>query len=272
MQKKSNYKDTYYTLVTQENLEPIKVIMKDHDYYNSSTIDKIQYCELDGLPHFSLIVDSPKYTDGNYAMLDGIYLNVSSLIPQWHGIFYLSIVIVRKPTNEKVKRFVNLRNDIEHELNHLQWLINHINKFPDYIEKSMKYNVGSCEVTYLPQSIMFEVRKIFSMEIPALIMDFDKGEKYLLSYNKGIVTKITVNDKDIFLRYKVGQYLAELNNRYAKRFPENVDQIKQNLEKEVNRQGKEVFGNNCMMLLMMSLVQYLHKLEAEGVSCEIGEI
>ena len=53
------------------------------------TINKIKYNELNGLPHFFATVDFADYTDGHYAMLDGIYLDVNSIIPQWHGKFYL---------------------------------------------------------------------------------------------------------------------------------------------------------------------------------------
>lgn len=270
--KKPSYKDTYYNLVTQENLEGVKKIIKDQGYYDSTTINKIQYRELNGLPHFFVIVDFPDYTSGHYAMLDGIYLNVNSIIPQWQGKFYLSIMIIRKPTNEKIKFFIAPSKDIKHELNHLHRLIDYINKFPDYIGKSMKYNIGSCEICDLDESIKFEVKKIFSMEVPALILDFDMGQKDLFSYEKGIVTKITVNDKDNFLQYKIGQYLSELNNRYIKRFPKNVEQIKNNLENEVNRQGKTLFGDNCMMLFLMSLVKYFSTLETEGVCYEVGKI
>ncbi len=272
IQKKISYKDTYYNLVKRENLEGIKRIIKDHGYYDSTSIEKIQYRELKGLPHFFLTVDSPNYTNGHYAVLDGIYLNVNSIIPLWIGKFYLSIVIIRKPTNAKIRPFIAPVTDIEHELNHLHRLIDYINKYPDYIDKSIKYNVGFCEVCNLDESIKFEVKKIFSMEIPTLILDFDIGQKDLFSYDKGTVTKITVNNKDDFLRYKVGQYLSELNNHYIKRFPENMQQIKNNIEKEVNRQGKILFGDNCMMLFLISLIKYFSILETKGVCYEVGDI
>lgn len=270
--KKPSYKNTYYNLVTQENLEGIKKIIKNQGYYDSVTIDRIQYNELCGLPYFFVTVDSADYTYGHYAMLDGIYLNVNSIIPQWHGKFYLSIMIIRKTTNEKIKQFITPAKDIEHELNHLHRLIDHIDKHPDYIEKSKKYNVGSCELHDLDKSIEFEVEKIFLMEVPTLILDFDMGQKDLFSYDKGTVTKITVNNKDDFLRYQVGRYLAELNDQYVKRFPENVEQIKNKFEREVNKQGKTLFGDNCMMLLLMSLMEYFFILKTKGISYEVRKI
>ena len=271
-QKILSYKEVYYRVVIEENLERIKRIIEDQGYYDSVTINKIQYRKSNNLPHFFVQVDSPDYTFGNYAMIDGIYLDIDSIVPEWQGKFYLGIIIIRNPTNEKIKRFIDPAKDIEHELEHLRYLTDHIDKNPDYIEKSMKYNVGSCTLRNLEKSIAFEVNKIFSMELPALILDFEMGQKDMFSFENGILTKITVDDKDSFLRYQMGHYLAGLHERYAKKFPENIEQIKDKFEREVNERGKELFGPNCMMLLLFSLMEFHAVLNTRGVHYEVGEI
>lgn len=267
-----SYKETYHNLVTRENLDIIKKIIKDHDYYDSETIDNIQYQELNSLPHFFVTVDFPDYTLGHYAMLDGIFVNIDAIIPQWHGKFYLGIMIIRKASNEKLKQFIDPARDMEHELHHLHRLIEHIDKHPDYIEKSMIYNVGSSTLQTLDESIAFEVKKIFLMEVPILMQDFDMGENHLFSYEEGTVTKITVDDKDDFVRYQVALYLAELHEKYREKFPEQSEQIKDKIEREINKQGKTLFGENCMMGLMMSLMKYFSALNTEGTRYEVGEI
>ena len=123
IQEKISYKKAYYNLVTKENLEGIKIIINNHGYYDPTSIKKIQYRKLKSLPYFFLTFDSPEYTNGHYAMLDGIYLNVNSIIPRWIGKFYLSIVIIRKPGNKKIKPFIAPDQDVAHELNHLNFLI-----------------------------------------------------------------------------------------------------------------------------------------------------
>jgi len=104
------------------------------------------------------------------------------------------------------------------------------------------------------------------------ILDFDMGQKNLFSYTNGTITKITVNNKNEFLLYQAGQRLAELNNRYIQRFPKHRQQIKDNLEKAVNKYGKALFGDNCMMLFLLSLAKYFSMSETKGVSYEVGEI
>ncbi len=267
-----SYKDTYYNLVTHENTEGIKKIIKNAGYYDSETINKIQYNELYGLPHLFVIVDSDDYTHGRYALLDGIFVEIDSIIPQWHGKFYLGIMILRKPKNEKIKQFIDPDKDVKHELHHLHLLIQHIDTHTDYIESSMKYNAGYCETQDLDKSIEFEINKIFSLEVPALISDFNMGEQDLLSYENGIVTKITVDNENEFLRYKVGGYLTALSSCYAKRFPKKENQIKHTIEMEVNKQGEFLFGTNCMVLLLRSQIECFFLLKIKGTCYEVGNV
>lgn len=267
-----NYKDAYFRVVVEGNLEKIKHIISDKGYFDTETINKIQFQKSNNLPHLFIQVDSPDYTFGHYAMIDGIYLDIHSIIPEWQGKFYLGLIIIRNPTNEKIKPFIDPAKDIEHELEHLRYLIDHIDKNPDYIENSRKYNVGSCALSDLEKSVAFEVKKIFAMEVPALIMDFEMGQKDMFSFENGIITKVTVDDKDSFLRYQVGQYLAGLHDRFAKKFPDQMEQIKDKFEREVNERGKELFGPNCMMLLLFSLMEFHAVLNTRGVRYEVGDI
>lgn len=270
--KNPGYKETYLKLVTQGNIESLRKIIKEHEYYDPATVDEIQYRDSGKFPYLFLIVNSSQYINGEYAMLDGIYLDIKTIIPYWHGKFYLSIMLVREVKNKKIKPFVNCIQNIEHELHHLHQIIGYIDNDPGYIERSMKYNVGSCLIDDLDKSIEFEVNKIFSMEIPAMGFDFDMGEKDILSYENGTITKITVNEKTEFLRYKAALCLSSLNNRYFEKFPENRELIKANIVKQVNHHGRSLFGNNCMNLLSVTLLQYFAKLNTEGVCCEVNEI
>jgi hypothetical protein len=108
--KKPGYKDTYYRLVTKANLEQIKHILNEHEYYDKNTVEQIEYEEKDNLPYFILAVDSAEYIGrrGAYAVLDGIFIEINSIIPHWEGIFYLSILIIRKTTYEKLKLIISL--------------------------------------------------------------------------------------------------------------------------------------------------------------------
>ncbi len=271
--KKTGYKNTYYSVVTKANLEKIKHILNEHEYYDENTVEQIEYEEKDNLPYFILTVDSAEYIGqrGAYAMLDGIFIEINSIVQQWEGIFYLSILIIRKITNEKLKPIINPDMLKEHELHHLQHIIEHIDRYPGYIEESRKYNAGSCTYADIEKSIKFEVSKIFSNELPALISDYEKGERDYYLYSDGLVSITTSHDKNEFVQYNLAQYIAKLRVAYIDRFSEKKAEVSEYIAKEVNKQGEKRFGENTMAKLAIVLFKLVSLAQSNGKHFEIEE-
>lgn len=128
--------------------------------------------------------------------MDGIFIEINTIVKQWKGLFYLPIVITREITNEKLKSIITPDMNKDHELHHLQHIIEHIDRCPDYIEDSRKYNVGSCAYVDIEKSIEFEVNKLFFIELPAIIADYEKGEKNIYLYSDGLISMVTAHDKE----------------------------------------------------------------------------
>ena len=77
--KKSGYKNNYHSVVTKANLDKIKNILNEYEYYDENTVEQIEYEEKDNLPYFILTVDTAEYIGrGAYAMLDGIFIEINS--------------------------------------------------------------------------------------------------------------------------------------------------------------------------------------------------
>jgi hypothetical protein len=272
MMKETGYKSTYYRVVTKANLEKIKHILNEHGYYDEITVDRIVYEKKDNLPYFMLHVDSPEYIGrGAFAMLDGIFVQIDSVIREWEDIFYLPILIVREMTNEKLKPFIDPDMLTEHELHHLQYIIEHIDQNPGYIEKSMKYNAGSCTFADIQKSIAFEVGKIFSLELPALVSDYENGERNYYLYDDGQASIAESRDKNEFVQYNLAQYIAKLRAAYIRRFSEKEAEISDLLAKEVNRQGKKIFGKNTMSVLAIALFKVFSLVKTEGRHYDVGD-
>ena len=271
--KKSVYKNTYHRVVTKANLDKIKNILNEYEYYDKNTVEQIKYEEKDNIPYFILTVDSAEYIGrrGAYAMLDGIFIEVNSIIQQWEGIFYLPILIIRKITNEKLKPIINPDMLKEHELHHLRHIIEHIDRYPGYIEESRKYNAGSCTYADIEKSIKFEVSKIFSNELPALISDYEKGESDYYLYSDGLVSITTSHDKSEFVQYNLAQYIAKLGVAYIDRFSEKKAEISEYIAKEVNKQGEKKFGENTMAKLAIVLFKLVSLAQSNGKHFEIEE-
>ncbi len=271
--KKSGYKNTYHSVVTKANLDKIKNILNEYEYYDKNTVEQIEYEEKDNLSYFIFTVDSAEYIGrrGAYAMLDGIFIEINSIIQQWEGIFYLPILIIRKITNENLKPIVDPDMLKEHELHHLQHIIEHIDQYPGYIEESRKYNVGSCTYADIEKSIKFEVSKIFSSELPALISDYEKGERDYYLYSDGLASITTSHDKNEFVQYNLAQYIAKLRVAYIDRFSEKKAEISEYIAKEVNKQGEKRFGENTMAKLAIVLFKLVSLAQSNGKHFEIEE-
>lgn len=271
--KKLGYKNTYHRVVTKANLDKIKNILNEYEYYDKNTVEQIEYEEKDNLPYFILTVDSAKYIGqrGAYAVLDGIFIEINSIIQQWEGIFYLPILIIRMITNKKLKPIINPDMLKEHELHHLRHIIEHIDQYPGYIEESRKYNAGSCTYADIEKSIKFEVSKIFSNELPALISDYEKGESDYYLYSDGLVSIATSHDKSEFVQYNLAQYIAKLGGAYIDRFSEKNAEISEYIAKEVNKQGEKRFGENTMAKLAIILFKLVSLAQSNGKHFEIEE-
>jgi len=270
--KESGYKNIYFSLVKKANLDKIKHILNEAGYYNEDTVEEIEYEEKDNLSYFSLTVDSSEHLRrGAYALLDGIFIEINSIVRQWEGLFYLPILITRKITNEKLKAFISPVMLKEHELHHLQYIIEHIDRYPGYIEDSMRYNAGSCTYANIEKSIEFEVNKLFSFELPAIIADYEKGERTYSLYDDGLVSIATSNDKNEFVQYSLAQYIVELRLAYMSKFVEKKTEISDFIAKEVNKQGEKRFGENTMSKISMVLFKFILLAKNKGKHFEIED-
>jgi hypothetical protein len=272
--KPINYKKAYYEFVRQENLEKLKIILKELQYYDDSIIENIQFKRKDDLSYFCALVDSPEYTGNrSYTMLDGIFIEIESIIPAYTEIFYLPVIMIRK-VKEKLKQFVNLPLFEKHELHHLKELIDYIDRNPDYIEKAMKYNIGSCSLDNIHKSIEFELNKVFLLEVPAFEFDFENGDRDFLFYSDGVVTKIPVDTKQRFVAFHISSYAANLRQAYLERFPGNEELVNETIRKELNKQGRRFFGENATTQAAFALLELaaLSNNDLYSKKYEVGEV
>ncbi len=269
---KTGYKNIYYQVVKESNLEIIKKIIKELGYYDEETIDKLEFNNKDNLPYFSITVDSSEHlAKGCFSLLDGIFIDIDTIAPEWKGIFYLSILIVRETANARLQPFINADSLKDHELHHLQSIIDHIDRHPDYIEKSMQYNIGSCTIENIKESIEFEVSKIFNNEMHALISDYENGERDCYLHSGGIVTVVTFHNKDEFIQYQLGSYLSSLNSNFIHKFPDMVTEINVCIDKEINKQGENIFGKNTTQKFAIALLKTFSLAQRQGKRYRIDE-
>ena len=270
--EKSGYTKVYFQVVKKENTDRIKHILNETGYYDENTVEQIVYEEKDDLSYFCLNVDSAEYIGRNaHAMVDGIFVTSDSIVQHWEGLFYLPILIIREINNEILQSYLNSDMLKEHELHHLQRIIEHIDKCPDYIEKARKYNAGSCSYADIEKSIEFEVNKLFIFELPAFTSEFEKGEKNIFLRSDGLVSMIKLHDKNEYVQYNLGNYVEKLRRTYIDRFDDKRNKINAILDREVNKQGEKIFGANTMVKIALALLTCLVLEQKNGTHFEIDD-
>ena len=270
--EKSGYKNVYLRVVKKANIDKIKHILNKSGYYNEDTVGKIEYEEKDNLPYLSLSVDSAEHLRrGAYAMLDGIFIEIHSIVEQWNGLFYLPILITREAANEKLKSIINPDMFKEHELHHLHCILEHIDRCPGYIEDARKYNAGSCDYADIEKSIEFEVNKLFTLELPAIRADFEKGDRNFYLYADGWVSVAASHVKSEFVQYNLAQYIVGLRETYIDRFVEKKTEISDFIAKEVNKQGEKIFGENTMSKIAIILFKFIRLAQDSGERFELED-
>jgi len=270
--EKSGYKNVYFQVVKKENTNRIKLILNETGYYDENTVEKIMYEEKDDSSYFSLIVDSAEHIGRNaYAMLDGIFVKIDSIVQQWKGYFYLPILITREIKDETLQSFVNSDMHKDHELHHLQHIIEHIDKHPEYIENSRKYNAGGCSYDDIEKSIEFEINKLFLFELPAFVSEFEQGERNIFMRSKDLVSMVALNDKNEFVLHNLGHYIENLKRDYIARFHDKRTEINKFMDREVHKQGETLFGANIMEQIAMVILKSLLLEKINGTHFEIKD-
>jgi len=271
---KSSYEKTYHHLVKQENLAKIKEILKEKESYDPETIGKIQYKKEKELPYLFVQVDSGVYLgQGNYGMVDGNFVNIESICPQWTDVFYLPILFLRQPADPKLKELVEKRKIKEHEIEHLKDLLDYIDEHPSYIKRAQKYSLSGCTLENVGKSIHFEVEKIFQKEAPVLAKDYRNGETCVSISADGAAFEIEVDTEARFVEYEIGLYLGSLFERYLEKFPEHKELIENLYKKEVDTQGRAFFGKNALQKIVFSIMELfsLRHNPLRATRYEVGE-
>ncbi len=254
--KKTSFKKTYYALVKRKNLGQIKTLLREQTEYEPEIIDNLQFKRENKLPYlFGQIESSARIGFGNYGVVDGNFVSLGALMPQWPGWFYLPLIFFRRAPNPKMQAFVEARKIKEHELDHLVYLLNYIDANPSYIERAKACNVSGCAFENLEKSIQFEIEKVFRMEAPTLAKDYRNGENTLALARDGVLYEVLAPTEERFVKYQVGQYLSGLLERYLKRFPEHKELIGELYRKEVEAQARTLFGEDPMEKIAYLLLE-----------------
>jgi hypothetical protein len=270
-----SYKTAYLDLIKPENVDAIKAVLLKSETYDAETLEQIHYEEENGLPYlFAEVESNPSLSGTHYGMVDGSFHKLEEIYPAWPGVFYLPIVFVLRPKNPRLKILLEKRDVKAHELEHLRDLMDYIDAHPSYIERAQKLCLAACTPENLAQSIQFEVEKIFQKEAAVAAKDYLGGETCVSIAADGAAYEIKVDSVDRFVKYQVALYLGGLFERYLEKLPEHRDLIGELYKKEVEVQGRALYGPDPLPKIGIMIVQLfkLRFLPHVAAKFEVGEL
>lgn len=241
---------TLYTqLVTEEHHDQLLPMIVEQ-------LDSIGYA----LVHFAIqrttgfpyICCRIKTTEVFSAQMIGFFVDIRSLLPAYaKSLYYLPVIVFPDEHDARFSQFIDRQRSLEHEIHHIQTMLDLIRQDPNYPEKSYRYGMNSAlAVKDLPMSIDLEIFKLFYLEPPAMRADFAKGERFILmpfDAEARTVLRYDCDSVDEYVGLNIKSYVANIKAAYKARF-ENDDKIATLIDREVDRalarHGQDLFGPN----------------------------
>jgi hypothetical protein len=144
---------------------------------------------------------------------------------------------------------------------------------PNDMRVKIQSNIGYAypDIAVACGDIEFEVNKLFVFELPAFTSEFEKGEKNIFLRSDGLVSMVTLHNKNEFVQYNLGNYIEKLRRTYIAMFDDKRNEINDILKREVNKQGEKIFGANTMGQIALALLTCLILEQKNGTHFEIDD-
>jgi hypothetical protein len=173
--------------------------------------------------------------NGLVAHCTGVWFDVRPLVgPEGEEDYYLPVLGVAQGASPAT---------VGHELLHLHDLLALMERDPSYSERALKLGINSIsEPSQIEESVDFELFKIFAMEPQAYRLEFAMGETWIDAPHAGQYIRYHCATPEELVTMRLADYVANLERRYAKMFPQHEATIRKAVRRSVDHHGREVFG------------------------------
>ena len=247
-----DYKNIYKAIVKKDNKDSLIDLFKETGNWEKLEALKLEIITNDNLPYTLVTVDSRAKHLGYFSSaMIGVYLD-NELIMKFtedykEDYFYLPIIIKPKNVHPAGKDIITEKNSIQHELIHISDILDWIDEEPDYIERSLMYNlesaIESATEKAFKKSIFLEIEKLFRLEPRAMAHDYDNGEDFVIQpLLNDIFIKYNCSTKEEYIQIKIADYITILKTNYCENFSNKEDFIENCFKKSIKKYGKDIFG------------------------------
>ena len=243
-----NFKHAYGALIKEENLAALKARLSEGGYYTPAICDAISIRMEGDLPYLYCPITLHEGWKQTPGMLDSTFIDLGSLLPEWKGDFYFSVLFMAAEEDYVFHKFLPFKATLAHELLHLKQMIGIITADPQYISRARKYCLDATKVYDLRFGLRYEIEKIFKMEVEAHVQDWDLGVRHLISVNSNEEAKaVEYSDKNMYLQHNIAVYICMIMMHFAQKFPSKNGEIKSVMNTLMNEYGKPLFGKTPLI-------------------------
>ena len=238
-----NHREIYHKIVSKDNQGKIRTLLEGEISSIGYGLLDLQILDDDGFPYIYCAIE----TDEIFAaQMIGFIVKISHLFPDCHeGIYYLPAVAYCDTYPDDIRRYMNKKISINHEIIHIKDILTLIESDPQFPEKIRKYGkYGPVKTEDLPKSIDLEIFKVFYTEPKAMKFDYESGEKHILfRLSSGEVFRFPCKNIDEYIMLNMESEILRIRDVYFGRFQEK-EIIVQEIKKAVTKYGKSIFGAN----------------------------
>lgn len=246
--------ERYRQLLSPQLRDRVLKAIQEQGYFEALKVERASV--VDAEPHpFVLfeIAQNPVFV----ARGGGLFLSLDALVEDSpDGRYYLPYV-GRTP--------LATAEDLLHEVSHLRDLLDLIELEPSYpldAERLGVENIVSPEL--ILESIRFEVRKLFRLEVPAFGRQFDSGTctiDYPFLFGKKV--KYRCESRAEYVTLWTASYLERFSEFFVSRFPDHAARIAELFASATNEFGASDFGDDAAATITSSWNQLSKRVLAQ---------
>jgi hypothetical protein len=246
--KNRSHREIYQELVSQNNVKKLRTILKNNLADMDHELVTFDILVEEDLPYIYCTVRSEEMYCGQ---MIGFILDSDELEIEYSStVYYLPAIIMRDDFVEDSGGLLKKDRILQHELLHVRDILTYLDKNPSFPENYRKYGMnGEVCIEDLPKSIDMELSKLFFLEPAASILDYNSGETYIvipLDDNiNGKLAYYECHNIDEYVGLQMKNSLDRIRRTYEIKYPDDKtvsSQIDQELNKALNKYGKDVFG------------------------------
>jgi hypothetical protein len=244
------HRKIYQQFVNQENLTKLRQILDENLGDMGYELCKFDVLMDDDLPYIFCTIKSEEIF---CAQMIGLIIDSDELEPKYtRPVYYLPAILMRNDFQEDTDGLLKKDRILQHELRHVHDILSYIEKYPDFPENYRKFGMsGDVSIEDLPKSMDMELSKLFFLEPAASKLDYNNGETYILinlddTFN-GKLGCYHCRDINEYVGLQMKSNLYRIRMRYQMKYPNDKMAskfIEQELNKALNKYGKDVFGQN----------------------------